>query len=221
MNKYEMIKLTLSSSIMGGIVVSISNYFFNKRLKIREARLKQLDRILEKQFNAYENILNYFEMFKTLIEVPQDEVQNLKEYDNGKLLTFPYCFKDEAKYSEVMFEFKKLREKNEKWVHAKLKERLFEFEMYTFNLTKTIENINSKDYWKVGVIVYKDISYYANEIIDVCYEFYNRDIFNTKIRFENKGIKYNQNDIMENIKNTRFYKNRHRLKKIEAYKKRS
>ncbi len=92
MDKIEMIKLALSSSIVGGLIVAFANFIFSKKLKIRESKLKQLDKILDKQFNAYENILNYFESFKSKIEVDPKEVDNFKEFYKGEVLTYPYFF---------------------------------------------------------------------------------------------------------------------------------
>ncbi|KEI92245.1 hypothetical protein [Clostridium botulinum] len=214
MDKTEMIKLTLSSSIVGGLIVAFANFIFSKKLKIRESKLKQLDKILDKQFNAYENILNYFELFKSKIEVDPKEVDNFKEFYNGEVLTFPYFFHDKELYLNTTFKYRTLRNENEKWLDSKLKLKLFEFETYIFNLDKFIKDINDDNYWKVGVVVKNDISYYSDEIIQLCYEFYNKNIFNTKIKFKNKEIYYNNDEINKKLKTMYFYKYKDMFKKF-------
>ncbi|ACA43326.1 hypothetical protein FDC22_01265 [Clostridium botulinum] len=214
MDKIEMIKLALSSSIVGGLIVAFANFIFSKKLKIRESKLKQLDKILDKQFNAYENILNYFESFKSKIEVDPKEVDNFKEFYKGEVLTYPYFFHDKEIYLDVTFKYRKLRNENEKWLDSKLKLKLFEFETYIFNLDKFIKGINDDNYWRAGVVVENDISYYSDEIIQLCYEFYNKNIFSTKIKFKNKEIYYNNDEINKRLRSMCFYKYKDMIKRF-------
>lgn len=211
MNNIEILKLALSSSIVGGLIVSASNFIFSKKLKIRETRLKQLDKVLDKQFNAYENILNYFESFKTMMEIDPDECDNFKEFRDGTIITYPYFFASEDIYSKVTLLYRTLRDDNEKWVDVEMKKKLFEFEEYIFNLTKIIENVKDENYWKVGVIVRQDIQYYYDEIIELCFEFYNKGIFKMKIKLQNKNIEYDYEAMNNRIKKMNLYRNIDRL----------
>lgn len=219
MEKPEIIKFMLGSGAVSGVIVSTFNFLLNKKLKHKEAQLRILDRIVDKQIIAYDNILNLVTITRFTSIYPEKVDLNIEFSQFDYPLRFICILNDKEAYNEYWAKFVETTQENSRWLDIKLIRELYFMQDYLINLNSLFEEVKLEDdkIRRIGIIVKQDFIDIASEMERLCFKFFNNGVTKIKFKNKNKWHKYPRRVTEAKFQATNLFKHIDKIRKIGEF----
>lgn len=143
------ILITPLLSFVGVIIAAFLAFFSSSFLKKKETKLKISEKILDKKFEAHENVL---ELAKILRSTFSNNIFNA-EMD---LIVYPSILSSKENYLEWKKDLFIKSNTNSHWLSTGVHKELSFMQEYFLSLDKTLENIPDENLMKVSLILKND-----------------------------------------------------------------
>jgi len=200
---------TTLAVVAGGIIGAILNNIFNWKLKIKETKLKVIEKLIDRKIDAYEGVLGIVKTLRTVISA------DLADNSNN-LIGYPSILKSKNDFEKFQIDSGSIINYYSHWLDIKITRELYFVQDYFWTLSMNIKEIDEKYYPEIGKIIKQDFLDIASTLENITLDCYQNKISKIKIRKVKGWHKYPKSKTSERMNNTELIKEN---EKINDFKK--
>lgn len=189
--------LTAFIGIFGVIIGGILTFILNKNLKKDETKLKLIEKLIDRRFEAIDEIFEISKLMKTTVSA--EVISKADKF--GTFVAILDCLKV---YIDFKFKFYKLYNKSSHFLPIELKNELFLIQEYIFNLDRIALEIPDKRFHEIGFELKEDFLEFSNKLEKLCLNFLEKSANNLNVKFESKEISLSDKERAEILLKTQL-----------------
>jgi len=199
--------LTALIGILGVIIGGVLTFFLNKNLKKDETKLKLIEKLIDRRFEAIDEVFEISKLMKTTV--------------NAEVISYPDKFGtyvailDSLKvYVDFKFKFYNLYNKSSHFLPIELKNELFLIQEYIFNLDRIALEIPDKRFYEIGLELKGDFLKFSNKLEKLCLNFLEKSANKLDIKFESEELSLSDKERANILLKTQLFMKFQELKNI-------
>jgi hypothetical protein len=169
----------LSGVILGVLITSINNLI----LKRKEAKLRIIEKIIDKRIIAHEEILGCIKKIRTVVGTEKTDEQR-------NLISYPIFMDSHNSLSELIRDLFPLIHKNTHWLNTPLERELSFLQDYFITLFNKTNGLSDQAMIDVGIIVKQDFIDQAASLENLAFDFFRKDIFKLALNKHDEWHKF-------------------------------
>jgi hypothetical protein len=162
-------------TLLGVVVGSLLSFLSTSALRMREARLRVTEKIIDERIQAHEEIARW--------ATSLSKGYGVGYYKNAERTSVfaPTFMLSSDKFGEWTQEFRETWDRCGFWISAGLHRELDLFLAYVVELSNILADGYPENSWVVGVMIYEDFPAFRVEIRNQCYRYVTSDAFMLRV----------------------------------------
>jgi len=194
------------TGFLGIVLGIIINIISNWKLKIKETKLRLVEKIFDKRIKAHEEIL-------LLSKLMRSTVSTEKVDENNNLISYPGLIQDKKTFENFQERFYELTNFNTHWLDIEICREINFIQDYIATLKLKIQRKNENDYSQIGIIIKPDFTKLAHDLEELVLKFFDQDILKLKLKSEKGYHKFEREITETRLLNTELIKKENEINK--------